>query len=387
MRKPKKNTQNRKKALDTFPRKKAQSGRGGARSRRFASSVFEVDGHNELTGKSLSWPLELAIPEKRKRGRPTIADNFLLGSRNSWLHFFEEAWPEIGLSLLNIRKDPSRTIEHIQRVFEPVQSKDNCDHGKAFLRGLPQPIEGEKLRRNRTRNADLFVEIQKIQSQLPELRRSCEEAEEALKHVSEEEHQIIQKELTRRRKRLLRLEETLGELKTESKELNERVLGQETYWYCSQLRDFLCGKKQYAVKPLKLANALAGLPDMGWRGSLARCSRMPRSFPERLPSRLCNIFCGIWRRRPKGLRDAPTEFFRIQVLKLPKNGDGIRETLCCGLRDLRLAIVECWAQHSEDYMPYAITLAFLRRHRSSKTEGERILDRQEMLSSSLVVST
>ncbi len=129
MRKPKKNTRKRKKTLDTSPRKKAQSGGGDARNRRFAPSVFEADEYDELIGSSLSLPLELAVPEKRKKGRPTIPDNFLLGSRNSWLHFLEEAWPEIGLSLLNIRKDPSTTIEDIQKVFEPVQSKDNCDHG------------------------------------------------------------------------------------------------------------------------------------------------------------------------------------------------------------------------------------------------------------------
>jgi hypothetical protein len=380
MRKPKKNTQKRKKTLDTSLRKKAQSGGGVARNRRFAPSVFEADEYDELTGRSLSLPLELAAPEKHKKGRPTIPDNFLLGSRNSWLHFLEEAWPEIGLSLLNIRKDPRTTIEDIQKVFGPVQSRDNCDHGKAFLRGSPQYVKAKELRRNRIRNGDLSFEIQEIQSQLSELRRSCEEAEEALKHVGEEEHQIIQKDLSRRRKRLLRLEEALGELETESKELNERVLGQETYWYCSQLLDFLCGRKAYAVKPLKLANALAGLPDMGWRGSFARCSRMPRSSPERLPFRVWNIVSGIWRRKPRDLKDAPTEFFRIQILKLQRKDDGIRETLRRAWRDLRLAVEECWKKgHSEEFMPYAIASAFLRNHLRSKTLAERISDEDEML--------
>jgi hypothetical protein len=378
MRKPKKNTKTRKKALDTSPRKKAQSGRGGAQSRQFAPSVFGTDELDDLAGWSPSWPLELAIPEETKKGRPTIPDDFLLGDRNSWLHFLEEAWPEIGWSLMNIRRDRSTTIEDIQKVFETVQSKDNFHHGRTFLSGLPELVEGDELRRNRIRSADLLFEIQTIRTQIPELRRSCEEAEEALKNVGEEERQIIEKELGDRRKRLVRLEETLGELETESKELTKMVPGQETYYYCSELLKFL-HKRDNKVAPLNLANALAGLPHMGSRESFDRCHGMPRCFPERLPYQVFKVVSRICGRIRKDLKDTPTEFFRIQIMKLPRKDDGLRETLHRVWRDLRLAVVECWSQHNQDFMPYAITLAFLRNHRSPKTAAERILDQQGTL--------
>jgi hypothetical protein len=107
--------------------------------------------------------------------------------------------------------------------------------------------------------------------------------------------------------------------------------------------------------------------------------------PERLPYQVFKVVSRICR-SIKGLKDAPTEFFCDCILKLPQRGDSIRESLRRGWRDLRLAIVECWAQHSEDYMPYAITLAFLRRHRSFKTAAERILDEKELLSTPWPVS-
>ena len=328
----------------------------------------------------------MAEPEKPKRGRPTIPDNFLLGARNYWLYYFEEAWPEIGWHLLKIRKTGSGTIGDLQKIFERVPSKDHCNHGKAFLRGSPQPVEAEELRVNRIRNSGLRYKIQEMQSQCSGLEHSCAEAEQALREAGEQGNEIIQTELNRRRESLFQLKESLRGAESESKELDKRVLDQETYWYCAQLLDFLCGKKKYAAEPFNLANALAGLPEMGWRESFARCSKMPRSSFVRLPCRVVEVASRIWRRRPKGLEVAPIEFFRTQILKLPKKpknekeNDGIREVLCRGWRDLRLAIEECGkAQHGEEFMPYAIASAFVQKQRQSKTAADMLLDEHDML--------
>jgi hypothetical protein len=221
-----------------------------------------------------------------------------------------------------------------------------------------------------------------MQSQREELVRSCIEAENALKQVSEQDSENIQAECNQRRERLLQLEENLRRTESTSKELDKKALDQETYWYCSQLLDFLFGKKKYAVEPLNLANALAGLPNMGWRESLARCSKMPRCSPfAQLPYRVFEVVSRIWRRRPKDLQDPPSEFFHVQILKLPKKDDGIREVVRRAWRDFRLAIEECWKESkSEEFMPYAITSTFLRNHSRSKTLAERILAEREMLS-------
>lgn len=377
MRKPKKTAQTRKKTLDAPGKKGRNVGRRG-QNRPFPPSVSETDEHYELTGLP-SWTVDLATPEKQKKGRPTISDNLLLGNRNSWLHFLEEAWPEIGWPLLSIRKVGSGTIEDIQRIFEPVQSKDNCDHGKAFVRGLPQTVEREELRRHRIRHVDLCFEIQNVRGRCVEALRSCVEGEEALKHTGEQERKIIQAEIQTRWEQLFQLLYSLIEAEKESEVLAHTVVREETYWYCSQLLDFL-EERRCAVVPIKVANALAGLPDMGWRESHERCYKMPRSFPERLPYRVLKAVSRIWRRRPRDLDVVPTEFFRIQICKLPRKSDSIRETFCRAWRSLRLAIVECWGQHNQDFMPYAITLAFLRHHCRSKSVEEQILDQVEALS-------
>lgn len=220
-----------------------------------------------------------------------------------------------------------------------------------------------------------------MHSQRLELVRSCAEAERALTQAGEQEKEIIQAQANQRKQRLGELEERLQQAENESKELDKTVQDQETYCYCSQLLHFLC-KGRYAVRPLNLANALAGLPEMRWRESFVRCSKMQRNSFVHFPSRVFEIVSRIWRRRPKDLQDAPTDFFRAQILKLPKRKDGgIHDSLCRAWRDLRLAIEECWkAQNREDFMPYAIASAFLRNHSRQKTLTERMLDEHETLS-------
>ena len=319
-------------------------------------------------------------PTGRRRGRPTIADNFLLGHRNWWLSFFEECWPEIGFGLLAIRKRKTGTIEDVRKVFQSLRGGSRSDHVRAFLCGSPEKTDGKTLRANQRAVSELRTEIQKLEDRRSELEWRCAEAERALAQASEQEKETIRTLADARNQSLRELDEKLAHSQAQLKELEQRLENQQTYWFCSQLLDFLC-QARYAVRPLPLANAMAGLPGMGWRASFARTSRMKRSPGEaRFAYRVFETISRMWRRRPRNLQTAPTKFFREQILRMPDDRTGIRGDLCRDWRDLRLAIEESWnARHSEDFMPYAITLAFLRNRLRPKTEKERMLDEHEAL--------
>ena len=203
------------------------------------------------------------------------------------------------------------TIDDVQRVFEAVPSKDNNDSGKAFLRGSPQGVDPKEMRRNKRSESVLGDKIQGMHSQCTELERFCAEAEEALKQADIEGKKLIEEELMSEKPRLDQLRKQLEKARSEAEDLHKAVLGQETHWYCSELLKFLCGKKQYAINPFKLANALAGLPVMGWRESYSRCSKMQKSSPfSRLPYLIFEVTFSIWRRKPEGLKSAPIVHFR-----------------------------------------------------------------------------
>ncbi len=384
MPKRKKARQKRKKGLDGFAKRRpsGRRNRGGAGQERRGNRSSDAQQSGEFSfAPSPSWLPGPPEPAKPKKGRPTVADNFLLGGRNDWLSFFEECWPGIGFGLLGIRKLGGGTIEDLRKVFEPIQGGNRHDLAHVFLGGSPQEVDSKTLRANRIRASKLRYEIQGMHHLRLDLVRSCAEAESALAQAGEQGQEIIQAEAIQRKERLRELDAKLAQAETESKELDRRVENEEAYWYCSELLDFL-GKGRCAIKPLRLANALAGLPDMGWRESDDRCSKMARSSPfAQFPYGVFRVISRLWRRRPKGMQEAPTEFFRAQILRLPKKGTGIRDVFCQGWRDLRLAIEECWtARHGGEFMPYAITAAFLRNHLRQKTAAERMLDEHEMLS-------
>src|SRR5579875_902323 len=233
-------------------------------------------------------------PTGRRRGRPTIADNFLLGHRNWWLSFFEECWPEIGFGLLAIRKRKTGTIEDVRKVFQSLRGGSRSDHVRAFLCGSPEKTDGKTLRANLRAVSELRTEIQKLEDRRSELEWRCAEAERALAQASEQEKETIRTLADARNQSLRELDEKLAHSQAQLKELEQRLENQQTYWFCSQLLDFLC-QARYAVRPLPLANAMAGLPGMGWRASFARTSRMKRSPGEaRFAYRVFETISRMW---------------------------------------------------------------------------------------------
>jgi len=380
----KKARQKPKEGLDRFSKKQPSGGRkrGRAGYERSGNRSSDIQQSGEFSLVPLpTWLPGPSEPAKPKRGRPTVGDTFLLSGLNNWLSFFEECWPEIGFNLLEFRKRKGGTIEDLRKVFEPIQGGNRRDLAHVFLRGSPQEVDSKALRADRIRASKLPHQIQEMRNLRFGLVQSCTEAERALAQASGHDRQIIQAQANERTERLRDLDEKLARAETESKQLTQWVKNEETYWYCSQLLDFL-RKARYAIEPLPLANAMAGMPEIGWRESYDRTSKMTRSSDYvQFPYRALDLISRIWRRRPKGAQEAPTEFFRAQILRLPKKDDGARGAFCRGWRDLRLAIEECWtARHGDDFMPYAITSAFLRNHLRQKTEVERILAEHEKLS-------
>jgi hypothetical protein len=378
MRKRKKTGKGRKNALDTISGTEALRGRGNSQK---TSPVAFADVAERIEYEPVieSPPFETAKSEQSKKGRHTVEDNFLLGSRNNWLRMFEENWAEIGFALTAIRHNKNSTIEDVRKAFKPLNGTDTARFSRVFVQGLPQQVTGPELRRNRIAVSELHKTIRAMHSHREVLQNYCAQADEALKQAIESERRIIQQQVRERNERLLRCEHRLRKMEGELKELDRKVCDQEAYFYCSELLDFLCGKRRNAIKPLSLANALAGVPDMGWRSSNARCSRMPRDPSVGFPYRVFKLMCRVCRRGPKDSRVAPIALFRIQILALPKR-DVFRDTLGLKWRDLRLAIEECWKKpHSDDFLPYAITSAFMRYSLRSKSSADQVLDTSEAL--------
>jgi hypothetical protein len=321
------------------------------------------------------------LTEKPKRGRRTIPDNFLLGARNAWAALLEESWPEIGWPLLQIRKHRTSTIDDVRKAFHSVKSKPhNPGLAAAFYRGTFEVATPTEVRRNRNRQGDLQGKLIHLRAKVDEVQRSVWEIDAALKNAGPEHTSAIEKEIAKRRQELVEFQSGFNRLTSEELNLGEKCSDQEAYVYASELLDFLRSDDRYGVKPLSIANALAGLPSMRWRQSYSRCARMPYQ-ESGLHHQVLNVILKLCKRHPRDSKEPLIELFRLQVRKLPRKLGYTRDFLWENFRDLRLAVEECLAtQHDPGELPYALTSVFMRNTRTQKNSVERILAQQEKLS-------
>lgn len=271
-------------------------------------------------------------------------------------------------------------MDDIRRVFEPVRGKPELHWADLFLRDEPQATTSTGLRANRIRASARNSEMQKMRSQQQEQEYTSAYAQVAATQAQESEKEIIESEVRRKKARLEQLNEKMLWIEIESGYLDKKLREQETYLYCSELLAFLC-KGKYAVKPLPIANSLAGLPQMGWRQSLARCSKMPPTFSQmQYPYGILRVISNIWKRWSKQPELTLIDLFRVEIPKLRKKDGEARTYLSEGWRDLRMAMEQCSKEaHIDGFMPYAITQAFVNNRARTKNQAEQILDEHEKL--------
>ena len=203
--------------------------------------------------------------DKPRRGRPTIRDNFLLGSRNAWVALLEQAWITIGPSLLNIRKKRASNIEDARKAFKPLQGMPhNSGLRNYFYRESVEPAKPAEVLKNFEKLGQLDAKILQAEGKRYEYMQSCVEAERAVKKAAVEEKGIIEDEALQRLQRLLQLADDLKRLEVEREALNKRCQDQASHVFCTELLRFLRPGRN-AINPRNLADALAGLPHMTWR--------------------------------------------------------------------------------------------------------------------------
>lgn len=342
----------------------------------FSGEDFVPNGIKDLGGFSTK-------PTKSKGGRPTIGDNSLLGSRTRWLSFFEECWPDIGWPLLQIRKRRTSTIGDVQKIFEIcalIKGRQRYNSAEVLLGGLSATsVSVQELIRQRSKSSELRFALQDMERELPELERLLREAVNALTLSTGEDRATFAAEVRRRAQLVWNNKQIEVPLKRrDCDEREAQVRTGERYIYCSELLDFLRSGRR-AVTPIRLANAVAGLPDMRWRQSDARCSKMSQG--QHYPHHPYAVFLTVERlcKRMSGPRgQSRVDSFRVELANLPQRDN--RDFLCKQWRDFRLAIEEVYSTKNETgFIPYALTSAFLKNVARPKTSVENVLDAQEKL--------
>jgi hypothetical protein len=246
-----------------------------------------------------------AQPEPKKRlGRQSpLSDAQLINRRDQLVQYLEGAWGEIGYDLQR-----ARTPQGIPRVFARVKAGGHQTLLAPFIQGSKAKPDPAKIRALRQQIGKLAEAARKACDKQQRTTELLRQAQMAVSHGSKENLKIFKQELARCGRQARRARKRYSALRHEFDRLRAELEQVEAAYAQSELlkairsrvlKDESARIRRYAYVPLNLADAMAGLPYMGWRQSAFRCyredMRQVRLRPkERQKERRCRVANGLW---------------------------------------------------------------------------------------------
>lgn len=309
-----------------------------------------------------------------KRGRHTVDDDTLALVRNDLAVLLSVWWPDIGWQLRR-----ANSIEEICQAFEPLRGKNNDYLIARFLQPSSLKTSGSSVRCTRRSFARAVKKRYQAQDKCGEPQRYYIEAQTAVTEARPEELGKVRRELLKRQSRLLAVRNQLRSAMEMEQRLQKELAEQEISFAQEQLLQIL-NERRCARNPLKLANAMAGLPSLTARVSYARCSKIKyRGWPTIYFQTFQKIE-SIWNVRHR-YRDLPlVDLYRQEIRKLPRTfrrtrtENYLRTRLAGDFGHLKSAIEKSVAANVDsDRMPFIITSNFEKNRDGPSTALTRTL--------------
>ena len=190
----------------------------------------------------------------------------IINRRDSLRFWIEGSWGNVGWKLQR-----AKTVGSIRKALMPVDT--GAQHAiQVFVRPTKVRATAEKLRMRKRESADLFERVRVAshlaQQSLESLTRVEAAAKLATAKRQKKEFQAIQE---KRKEEKNHAQKDYEDLLKEDRLLDQRLADERAFFAQNELLHFLQSGR-YSFTPIKLANAMAGLPDMGWRQSAKRCA-------------------------------------------------------------------------------------------------------------------
>ena len=202
----------------------------------------------------------------RKGRRSELSDAQLQNRRSQLVQAFEGLWGEIGCRLGRCKRP-----EELLEIFSPLDQTYVENLIAPFRRLSSEPPSDAELRRIRSQ----LHRMARPRYAMAEVKRKAIEqlqsADGALAQATGRSRRQLKSWQKKCRKEATRPFEEYRRLCRSEAHLQDRLIKLEASFARQQLFRFLKSKR-YELTPLNLANALAGIPFMGWRQSMRRTS-------------------------------------------------------------------------------------------------------------------
>jgi hypothetical protein len=205
---------------------------------------------------------------KPRRGPKVRIDNYeqLWGDRDQLMGQLETNWHIIGGKLASIKK-PSDVVE----VFSVLAKNHPAYVVRILLRPTSRPADGAFLQETRNQVGELNAIRMSAWEHKEKCRRALEAAENvANRDLSEHDRILVEEAKAKRAGELAQADKELASSAIKHADAEKLLADGETYFAQREVIDF-CRSRRYMLNRLNTANALAGLPRVGWRRSIALC--------------------------------------------------------------------------------------------------------------------
>lgn len=249
---------------------------------------------------------------RRPPGRPTPDDDTLRDVRNDLVHLFSVSWADIGWQL---RHADSR--EELRQAFEPLRGKNNDHLVARFLRTIPSATSGDEVRSIRRALGRVVERRYKAQANCNDPVNKYCEAQTAVMEARAEQLWRVRGELLKRQSTLLEARKELRSAEELEQSLQKQLGELETIFAQEELVRILA-ERRCARNPLRLANAIAGLPYLTARVSYDRCSKIECIVWPKFDFRVFQKIESIWNLRERYRDLSIVELYRQEIKKLSK---------------------------------------------------------------------
>lgn len=317
---------------------------------------------------------------KTPPGRPiAIDDGRLFGARDHLIWLFEETWAHVGERLPWIKK-PADVLDAIRVWDNPNQSTGDHYIAKCLLRPSSIPANQKWLSARRLELAKLNRDVRAAYDIREKCRQELDTAERALSdQLSESDKAAVLDQISRRGKKLSDAKAEYDSLEKQQHDVQELVLDGEASFARDEFARF-CGSNRYRLEPMNIANALAGLPFIGWRQSITRCKKHPSTHGEGQSIQIFRTIERIVRScvRRSDLVGHAEKWLRDKKTK-KSDGATVLRNKWYYLRWSVMTVLDADPRVSTRNLPFAITREYWKRTKQPSNvdalfeEGERIV--------------
>ena len=298
-----------------------------------------------------------------KPGRPTPSNDVLVGRRDELVWLLSVAWGDIGWHLPR-----AANCNQLHKSLAPLRGHSRQDLIAIFVRPTSVSTTAQEIRKLRK---ELEKAVDRMQSADQEQRAcadSLREADAAIKanqvedadtefklnpRLDQQHRDAMVNQFTKREAKLRSSNGVVAETCNVERNLRTELREKESAFAQFELLDYIA-KKRYARNPLSLANAMAGLPDLGWSQSYVRCSKIRCAGWPNIWFSVFKTIDSMWKKHTSFPKVPVVELFRRQVHKLPRKSlvyyepeakkiwmpNLVRSRLADNFRYLRMAVEE-----------------------------------------------